>query len=251
MKHFKALDVSDEVLDVLGANLVLVCQGIKGSEGWTLTKMNRPATSLLHSCSIKQVEGGYILNNKARGKNFFIKEGMASDWELYDSDSIETAGHYYLLSVGDPELEITDWNTAINSYVENGILYVQPVPTINGEDANLSKFNKSHLSQCAISGQDGEFKNLDFIGNVVNGANVVDTNKGSSRMGFFKIALEHDNHPILERDDLISEEGVDAFYVDTEHLDELFMFYPMLGHKGIHDYAEMPKLRIDMKILTA
>lgn len=251
MKHHQVYHVSEDVLNVLGRNLVLVAQGQRTEPGarFQINSMKYPASHLLNSATITPVEGGYKLNHKLWKRDYFITQGTASKWMMWEGMTPSQAVRFYMLSEGDPSIEICDWNTSVTTEYnpETRVATIINTSTINGIPAKESPFNAVRTSGAYIFGDSDELTGINFIGNIEDGNKTVDFNKGGCRLDFFKISNGHVDLPILEKDSPITEEGVDIVFVDTDINPETFYFQPYLGMKGISEYATMPTLGINLQ----
>lgn len=253
--RFQALQISEEVLDVLGRNLVVVQRATRSApdKPWIWYNFKSPASLLLDKLEPK-IGPGRRYFSKRRNMDFTFVEGTSSKWVLYVGDP-ETSREHYLLSEGNPDIEICDWNTIVDITVEDKIATIVNKSTINGASALSSKFNITKSAMAYIWGYDGEMTGIDFIGNVDDGNTSVNWNTGSSRAEYLKIMFPEPGEiavpPILDIDDPITADGVDVVFEDTDPQEEYLVFQNIIGAKNVSDYWDIPKISIPMsKILS-
>lgn len=250
-------NVSEDVLNVLGRNLVVAGVGRRSGPdleyAWSFK--NDPATFLLTDKAIKSNgDNSYSLIDNRSGTKWLVIPGTNSEWVLFDADSKEEAKGFYLLSTGDPEIEICDWNTVAEiTQVDENVYLVSNVSTINGEPASESKFNKVHKTVTFISGDPDESISYNLIGNIKDGVKVSDFGNGCCREGFVKIAFFDESDPkpynILDINDGPETDGVDTVFQDNDAAPEYLVLIPIIGLKNISEDNAMPKLLINMQSL--
>lgn len=247
---FQSISIDEDVKNFLGGNLVLVASGRRSNPSlkYVWTPKDEPACQILNGCVLK--DGKLI--NKEHNIQYSVVPGTNSDWILYEGEPA-IAKAFHLLSVGDPETEICDFNTIREASFDQETRTVTIVNkgTINGEPMLESKFNKIKKSVIWVSGVDGEFPNSDFIANEdEDGNSSVNLNTGSSRSEFVKIMFPYPGEvpdvEILSIDDSITAEGVDMVFTDTDPQEEYLCIIDVIGAKGISRYWSTPKLVIPM-----
>lgn len=254
---YQAIQIDQAVRDLLGDNLVVVASGRRSAPDldfiWKNEEPSKPTDFLLNNCTLKQGPAT-ILERKDRNLFYTILPGTSSKWIVYEGTPGDHTA-FWLLSEGDPLLEICEWNTIreVSFDQETRTATFVNTGTINGVPMLDSPFNKTGKSVIIVTGLEDGNK---FIANIdEEGNESINLNSGSSRQEFVKIMFpvpgEVADVDLLSVDDTIDAEGVDLVFTDTDPMEEYLFIMDLIGLKGKSDYYEMPRLLIPLSEIEA